>query len=53
MKIGVDLDGVVFNSENYIASYIELNFMQEIDDSFQSDFDAGSCPICPAPGGSK
>lgn len=32
MKIGVDLDGVVFNSENYIASYIELNFMQEIDD---------------------
>lgn len=28
-------------------------FMQEIDDSFQSDFDAGSCPICPAPGGSK
>ena len=28
-------------------------FMQEIDTSFQNDFDAGSCPICPAPGGSK
>lgn len=24
-------------------------FMQEIDDSFQKDFEAGSCPICPAP----
>lgn len=26
-------------------------FMQEIDDAFQKDYDAGSCPICPAPAG--
>ena len=26
-------------------------FMKEIDDAFQKDFDAGSCPICPAPAG--
>lgn len=26
-------------------------FMQEIDDAFQKDFDAGSCPICPEPTG--
>lgn len=26
-------------------------FMQEIDDAFQKDFDAGAVPICPAPGG--
>lgn len=24
-------------------------FMQEIDDAFQKDFDAGACPVCPAP----
>lgn len=27
------------------------SFMQEIDDAFQKEFDAGACPICPAPGG--
>lgn len=26
-------------------------FMQEIDDAFQKDYDAGACPICPAPAG--
>lgn len=26
-------------------------FMQEVDAAFQKDFDAGSCPICPAPSG--
>lgn len=26
-------------------------FMQEIDDAFQKEYDAGACPICPAPGG--
>lgn len=29
------------------------SFLQEIDDAFQKDFDAGACPICPAPGGSN
>lgn len=27
------------------------SFMKEIDDAFQKEFDAGACPICPAPGG--
>lgn len=26
------------------------SFMKEIDDSFQKSYDAGACPICPAPG---
>lgn len=25
------------------------SFMQEIDDAFQKEYDAGACPICPAP----
>lgn len=32
MRIGIDLDGVVFNSENYIASFIELTYMDKIVD---------------------
>ena len=33
MRIGIDLDGVVFNSENYNASFIELTYMDKIVDS--------------------
>ena len=25
------------------------SFMQEIDDACQKEYDAGACPICPAP----
>ena len=32
VRIGIDLDGVVFNSENYIASFIELTYMDKIVD---------------------
>lgn len=33
MRIGIDLDGVVFNSENYISAFIELTYMDKIVDS--------------------
>ncbi len=32
MKVGIDLDGVVFNSENYISAFVELKYMDQIRD---------------------
>ena len=33
MRIGIDLDGVIFNSENYISAFLELTYMDQIDES--------------------
>ena len=32
MKVGIDLDGVVFNSENYISAFVELKYMDQTRD---------------------